>query len=130
LSTEEYYDCKLRLETGEARQKVVKSSISFSDVWAALGQDLNYLISDPEVIRRKKLLAHEQSQSSLSLPSPWSSSSESPSPAHARTQSNEHSIADDHLSDTLVPGAGTGWCAGFAAGAETATSNAGHAPKP
>jgi hypothetical protein len=76
LSTEEYYDCKLRLETGKERQKVVKSLIRFSDVLAALGQDLDYLISDPEVIRRKKL-AREQSQSSLS------SRSDSPSaPAH------------------------------------------------
>ncbi len=99
MSTEEYYDCKLRLETGEARQKVEKSSISFFGVLSALGQDLNYLISDPEVIRRKKLLANEQSQSSLSS---RSASSESPLPPHVRTKSNGHSIADDeHLSQAM-----------------------------
>ncbi len=108
LSTEEYHDCKLRLETGETRQKVVKSSLGFSDVLAALGRDLNYLISDPEVIRRKKLLAHEQSQSSFSLQPRRASSSE-----------------NDHPSVSHSP-----WNSSFAAGAETATSNAGHVPKP
>ena len=67
LSTEEYEDCKLRIERGETRQKKSQSYVSFSDVFSALGQDLTYMMSDPEVIRRKKL-AREHAEQQLSSP--------------------------------------------------------------
>ncbi len=43
------------------RPKKEVSYVTFSEVWSALGQDLTYLISDPEVIRRKQLKREQMS---------------------------------------------------------------------
>ena len=66
LSEDEYADARLRIVGGQVREKKSSPSVSIGDVFSTLGSDLNYMLSDPEVIRRKKALADKGRAGSFS----------------------------------------------------------------
>ena len=59
LSEDEYADARMRIVGGQVREKKSSPSLSIGDVFSTLGSDLNHMLSDPEVIRRKKALADQ-----------------------------------------------------------------------
>ena len=76
------------------------SYVSFSEVWSALGQDLTYMISDPEVIRRKQLAGGRRS--SMSSMSGMSGMSGRDSPGVMSRSKSSTSVTSsyyDHAAD-------------------------------
>ena len=102
LTEEEYSDARFRLEHGEVREKKISPTVSFSDVLTTLGQDLNNLISDPEVIRRKKMLADKNKSGSFSGPSTPALSAKSHSPVQA-IWSQDHAASPQHQGPSHRP---------------------------
>ena len=76
------------------------SYVSFSEVWSALRQDLTYMISDPEVIRRKQLAGGRMS--SMSSMSGMSGMSGRDSPGVMSRSKSSTSVTSsyyDHAAD-------------------------------
>lgn len=91
LTEEEYSDARLRIERGKVRERKSSPSVSISHVFSTLGADLSYMLSDPEVIRRKKALADKASAGSFGSGSGRSSAGDAgeahhlaPSPGHVQ----------------------------------------------